>query len=106
MHLRGTAGRRRTHEVGGLQVAVDDVVAVQEAQATQELEQKVLQVRVAQRLRRLDDLVQVRVVQLHHDVARVLLHVQHNVPEGDHVGVLAQPPHQPQLAQRVLAVRL
>ena len=86
---------------------MDDPVGVSEAQAAQQLVKEVLEVRVTERLRALDDAVQVRVEELHDDVelvggAGALGHDE--VLEADDVGMLAKPAHEPDFAQRVLAV--
>ena len=84
---------------------MNDAKGVRKAQPAQKLIEKVLEVRISQRLRRLNDLVQVRVIQLHGDVQRVVREVHDNVLEADDVGVLSEPAAQANLAQCVLAIR-
>lgn len=91
-------------QVGGLQVPVDDAVRVGEAQAAQQLEHEVLEVRVLQRLRALDDAVQVRVQQLHDEVDLVVVDVDRHVTQRDDVGVAPQPAHEAYLSQSMHAV--
>ena len=77
---------------------------VQVAHTAHELVHEVPVVRVRERLGRLNDAVQVRVEQLHHDVQLVVAFVAKHVEHGDHVVVRAEQTHQPDFAQHVLRV--
>jgi len=68
----------RDEQVRGLEVAVHDAVRVREAQAAQQLVKEVLEVRIPQGLRGLDDAVQVGVEQLADDVQLVLFAAWNN----------------------------
>ena len=95
-------------EVGRLHVAVDDAGVVEVRERAEDLEEHVLHVGVRERLRRVDDAVEVGVVQPRHQV-----HVapavgreggrRHHVDQVEHVGV-AQRPQQPDLAEEALRV--
>lgn len=113
-------------QVAGLQVAVQHAVLLHVADAAQQLVHEVLEVRVGEVLVRLDDAVQVRVQEVHHDVDLVLLLAHVQVPQRDdlvvgrgrqagpraraalrratHVAVAAEVAHEADFAQGVLGV--
>mmetsp|Transcript_27548 Transcript_27548/g.87211 ORF Transcript_27548/g.87211 Transcript_27548/m.87211 type:complete len:437 (-) Transcript_27548:485-1795(-) len=91
-------------QVPRLEVAVDDTVLVHEVHAAQQLDHEVPRVRLGERLRRLDDAVQVAVHELHHQVELVAVLLHDAVPQRDDVRVLPEVAHEPQLAQHVLRV--
>lgn len=70
---------------------MNDAVRVRKTQATQQLVHEVLEVRILQRLRALNNAVQVAVHVLHHQVQLIIIQVYHQVLERDDVWVLAQP---------------
>ena len=120
----------RDEEVSWLQITVDDSIVVRKAKAAKKLEKEVLEVlqmvkevagqsgffrkgcraekrrayRISQRLRRLNDAVQIRVHEFHDDVQLVVISVDTEVFEADDVGVFSQVTHESHLTQSVLSV--